>query len=144
MTPISEILVPMDFSPCSHAALEFAKRLAHACSARMHLLSVDDDPLLMHVDTAQSFRDEHEGKMAAKLRNVLSADEQQQFRSVVAVRCGTAANEIEDYATENRIDLIVMGVTGRSEFADIIMGSATQHALRHAPCPVVVVRGAKC
>lgn len=140
--PIAEILVPMDFSECSINALHFAIRLAAGCNARIHILSVDDDPLLMAPTTDQSYRDEHEAKMAAKFIDVIPPDQRERFHLITAIRMGTAYHEIDTYAAENSIDMIVMGIHGRSAFTDALLGSVSSHVLRSAPCPVVTVRRA--
>ncbi len=138
--PITEILVPMDFSECSENALRFAKRIAESSHARLHLLFVDDDPILMQSSTDQAFRDQREDKMALKFVDLLSIEERERFRTVMAVRCGTAYDQIEAYVVEKHIDLIVMGNVGRSAVADLFVGSVTAHVIRHAACPVLSVR----
>ncbi|WP_088285304.1 universal stress protein [Kineosporia sp. A_224] len=37
-------------------------------------------------------------------------------------------------------DLLVVGHRGRGHLADLLLGSVAEYALRHATCPVVVVR----
>ena len=39
-------------------------------------------------------------------------------------------------------DLLVIGSRGRGGFAGVMLGSVSLHCVSHAPCPVVVVRGA--
>ena len=138
--PISEILVPMDFSECSKNALRYAMRVAAPCDARLHLLYVDDDPILVQPTTSQSVRDEFENKMAMKFVALMSPEQRERFRTVMAVKCGTAYHEIECYAGEQAIDLIVLGSVGRSSIADAILGSVASHVLRKGPCPVLAVR----
>ncbi len=138
--PITEVLVPMDFSKSSRHALEFAKRIIEASHARLHLLSVDDDPLLMQQGTSQKARDAHEDKMAMKFIDCLTPDQRERYHTVMTIKCGTAYHEIEEYAREQAIDLIVIGRVGRSALADVMLGSVAAHVIRHAPCPVVAVR----
>lgn len=38
-------------------------------------------------------------------------------------------------------DLLVVGSRGHGLFADMLLGSITQHCFTHAKCPVVVMRG---
>ncbi len=138
--PLAEVLVPMDFSEHAIYALEYAKRIIAPCNARLHLLFVDDDPILMQSTTDQAFRDEHENKMSMKFIALLSSDQREQFRAVMAVRPGTAYHEIEVYAEEKEIDLIVMGNVGRSAIADVVLGSVSNHVIRHAGCAVLSVK----
>ncbi|MEM9644959.1 MAG: universal stress protein [Planctomycetota bacterium] len=138
--PIGKILVPIDFSDCSINALNFAKRVAAGSDAALALLYVDDDPILMQPSTDQSFRDEHENKMAMKFVELLTTEERERFKVEMAVRCGTASHEIEKYAAEKGIDLIVIGNIGRSKISKVLLGSTTSHIVANAPCPVLTVK----
>ncbi len=53
---------------------------------------------------------------------------------------GPPADQITEYASKNAIDLIVMGTHGRSGLEKMWLGSVTEKVLRHAGCPVLVVR----
>lgn len=138
--PVSNILVPIDFSDCSVNALNFAKRVAAGSDATLHLLYVDDDPILMQKSTDQSFRDEHEDKMAMKFVELTTTEERERFNIVMAVRCGTASHEIETYATEKSVDLIVIGNIGRSKLSKALLGSTTSHVIANSSCPVLSVK----
>ncbi|WP_161797347.1 universal stress protein [Guptibacillus hwajinpoensis] len=46
-------------------------------------------------------------------------------------------------APQHNIDLIVCGATGMNRVERLLMGSVSEHITRHAPCDVLVVRGAK-
>jgi len=140
IAPIAEILVPMDFSACSKNALRYAMRVAAPCGSRLHLLYVDDDPMLVQPTTSSQVRDEHEAKMAEKFVDLMSPEDRDRFRTVTAVQCGTAYHEIERYAASHSIDLIVLGSVGRSAIADAFLGSVASHVIRKASCPVLAVR----
>jgi nucleotide-binding universal stress UspA family protein len=38
-------------------------------------------------------------------------------------------------------DLIVVGTHGRGRVGRLVLGSVSDHVVRHAPCPVLIVRG---
>jgi nucleotide-binding universal stress UspA family protein len=55
-------------------------------------------------------------------------------------REGEPAEEIIAAAKDWNADLIVMGTHGRGRFAQFLLGSTAETVLRHAPCPVLMVR----
>jgi nucleotide-binding universal stress UspA family protein len=59
------------------------------------------------------------------------------------VEAGDEASVILDTAVDEEIDLIVMATHGRSGISRWMLGSITERVLRHAPCPVLVIREAK-
>ena len=56
------------------------------------------------------------------------------------VRFGRAADEIVAQAKEDKVDLVVMGSHGRSGISHLLVGSVAESVVRHAPCPVLIVR----
>jgi len=138
-TPLKEVLVAMDFSEGARAALAFAERLLCNQQTRLHLLTVDDDPLLMQSSTSQEFRDEHEDKMAMRFVELLPAERREKYRTKMVVRCGTAFYEIVNYADENAIDLIVIGTHRRSQLSKMLLGSVADRIVHKANCPVLTV-----
>jgi nucleotide-binding universal stress UspA family protein len=58
----------------------------------------------------------------------------------VHIRSGIPWHEIVDEARRRTADLIVVGTHGRTGAARMLMGSQGEQVLRHAPCPVLVVR----
>ena len=57
-----------------------------------------------------------------------------------AVRTGKPFYEINQYALDERIDLIVIATHGHSGVEHILFGSTAEKVVRKAPCPVLVVR----
>ncbi|WP_370574466.1 universal stress protein [Methanomethylovorans sp.] len=49
------------------------------------------------------------------------------------------ANGIVDFATENNVDLIVMGTLGLTGLTHILLGSVAENVVRHAKRPVLVI-----
>ncbi len=56
---------------------------------------------------------------------------------------GEAASEIVRVAGERRADLIVISSHGRTGLGRILFGSTAESVVRHAPCPVLVVKPKK-
>jgi nucleotide-binding universal stress UspA family protein len=53
---------------------------------------------------------------------------------------GDAGEAILDHARANAIDLIALTTHGRGGLGRLIFGSVAEHVVRHAPCPVLLVR----
>ncbi len=53
---------------------------------------------------------------------------------------GIPADEIVSAAEELDVDLVVVGSFGRSALEKLLLGSVAEKVIRHAPCPVLVVR----
>ena len=53
---------------------------------------------------------------------------------------GEAASEIVRVARERKVDLIVIASHGRTGLGRILFGSTAEAVVRHAPCPVLVVK----
>ncbi|WP_094227365.1 universal stress protein [Methanolobus psychrotolerans] len=57
----------------------------------------------------------------------------------VIIEDKTPADGIVDFATENNIDLIVMGTLGVTGLGHILLGSVAENVVRHAKRPVLVI-----
>ncbi|MEN3014733.1 MAG: universal stress protein [bacterium] len=52
---------------------------------------------------------------------------------------GNPSIEIINFAKENRVDLIVVGKTGKSKIEQWLLGSVSKKIIDHAPCSVLMV-----
>jgi nucleotide-binding universal stress UspA family protein len=64
--------------------------------------------------------------------------DQARFRCVIA--SGVPFKRLIDIARQERPRLIVMGTKGRSNLADVILGSTAEKMFRHCPFPLLSVR----
>ena len=145
MILIKNVLVATDFSEPSGAALDYGRELARTFKATLHVLHVADSvtfqygvegyspalPELQH-DVEEAARRELERAITDEDRVALRA------RPVIVTAVGKAAS-IVGYASENRIDLIVMGTHGRGAISHLLMGSVAERVVRTARCPVLTV-----
>jgi nucleotide-binding universal stress UspA family protein len=56
------------------------------------------------------------------------------------LKLGTPYREILDLAENSAADLIVLGTHGHSAVHRFLLGSTTERIVRHARCPVLIVR----
>jgi universal stress protein A len=75
-----------------------------------------------------------------RLREVQATRLEGYPKSEAAVVLGDPAEEIVALAQTRRADLIIMSTHGRSVLSHLVMGSVAEKILRHAPCPVFIVR----
>lgn len=148
MFSLTTILVPTDFSDASEAALDYAKALARAFGATIHLVHVMED-LLAHAWAAEVYvasmptlRDEI-AKEAGERLAAMAAAEPKAAALQTALLAGNPFLEIIRYAKAQNIDLIVIGTHGRGAIAHMLLGSVAEKVVRKSPCPVLTVRGAQ-
>ena len=144
---IKRILGPTDFSPDADAALQYAIDLANHMGAAVHLLHVVENPMLPAAWSSDMYTAEIAG-----LQMTLARDAETRLRRAIPciagsrfgfnhdVRMGPVPATIVQYACEELIDLIVMGTTGRTGLAHVLMGSVAERVVRTAPCPVLTLR----
>ena len=144
----ARILVPIDFSPPSDAALATAEALAARFGASIHLIHVLEDPyttVAYESDVCAyvppGLKESWRTKAQTQLDALLDQPEKAQFRVTTSVLFGSPAKAIVGYAQDNAINLIVMGTHGRGGFAHLLLGSVTERVVRTADCPVLTVRG---
>ncbi|MGN6696571.1 MAG: universal stress protein [Thermomicrobiales bacterium] len=123
------LIVPVDGTPTSEAALPVAAELAHATGAALVLVRVTDTG------------DTPEQAMAhAYLARLAASDVLRGLAVTSSVRQGEPAAAIDALARDAGADLIVMATHGRAGLARALLGSVTEQALAHSSVPVVVLR----
>ena len=145
MSKIAKILVPIDFSTDSKAALTHAIDLARSVKATLHLLHSYHVPISMPVafgppgipaDVAQSIRETAAKHLAEWASHVKSEDVDVRTHLVE----GPAAEAICETAEEIAADQIVMGTRGLTGIKHVVFGSVAERTVRLAPCPVTTVK----
>lgn len=140
--PYDDVLVPVDFSACSAAALRFAAKLVPG--ATLHVLHAFDGFLKGTLRGAGA----SDESIAAYL-GALQREADASMDALVAglhgraltrtVQAGDARALIVERALATRSALIVMGKQGRSWLSEQVLGSVTRLVLERAHCDVVVV-----
>jgi nucleotide-binding universal stress UspA family protein len=135
---LNRILVKVDFSNCSKKALRYAEAFAKQFKAEilcLHVLEPEKPLIIVETEAfRKSQRTDAEKQMAALLNEM---DRSVQVESTI--KSGTP-QEIVDFAEERHTDLVIVGEHQRSGMGRFLLGSATDEVVRHARCPVLVVR----
>jgi nucleotide-binding universal stress UspA family protein len=56
------------------------------------------------------------------------------------IRGHSPGEELVQFAEDNQINEIIVGVRRRSKVGKLLMGSTAQHVILNAPCPVVSIK----
>lgn len=136
------IVVPTDFSEASHKAIRYAASFARQCGSEAFLVHVIEPPPYPQFGYAHIPMKEAKLKKAARQHLDILCGELSDAGIAVSsdIRLGSAYREIADYSGEHGADLIVIATHGRGTIAHALLGSTAERVVRHASCPVLVVR----
>lgn len=148
MTPsrmtLRRILVPVDFSDPSRKAVHYARAFAEQFGARLVLLHVVE-PLAYPPDFAvvPLIPPDAEEARVRELRRQLDGMASGVGPGVTVeakVTSGRPWQGVVEEARATGADLIVVSTHGYTGFKHALLGSVAEKIVRHAPCPVLVVR----
>jgi nucleotide-binding universal stress UspA family protein len=144
MSRFRKILVPIDFSDHSSAALDLAIELARGDGATLHLLHcypIDPGAISPYgIVLPEGF--DRDVREAAGTQLARWADKAAAANVSVEQHLSSMfpAEVIARMADELGADLIVMGTRGLSGLKHVLLGSITERVLRLAKCPVLTVK----
>ena len=148
------VLLAIDGSTEASLATEAAVEIAIKTRSELHLVYVRSDPLLTTLyegeyprgvqDLDHEFDQELEsaGRAAQEMLDaaIRKVDSLGGAVAQAHLMAGRAPQEIVSLAEDSGIGLIVMGSRGRGGVSRTLMGSVSDSVVRHAHCPVLVVR----
>jgi nucleotide-binding universal stress UspA family protein len=147
MSDIHEILVAVDFSQGSKAALAQAAFMAQRVGAHLHVLHVWGGPEFVPPDestsdtTVSSFSRALEAQATRELEKFVNEAKERGIAIEHSfMESGVASSTIVAVAKRHKYDLIVLGTHGRTGVAHALLGSVAERVVRQAHCPVVTVR----
>lgn len=138
---IRRILLATDLSPASEGAALQALDLAHDLVAELLIVSVIDPGTLRlpggrfgaRVDQVRTSRE-------AAAQDLVSRGRAAGVRVNFLIWEGDPGESIVEAARSEQVDLVVVGSHGRGSMGRFFIGSVSDHVVRHAHCPVLVVR----
>jgi nucleotide-binding universal stress UspA family protein len=83
-------------------------------------------------------REESEAALAVAQKELLAAG----VAHVSAWKVGDVAQELRKYASEHKIDLVVMGTHGHGALANLALGSVVTKCIATLEVPILIVRSA--
>lgn len=141
-----KILVGVDDSPHSKAAIEFVKTTKWPGDTRVVVLSAARSIVsyaLVEVGDA-SWTKAAEDEVVHEAEELTSSVERELRAAGLTTEArvvrGDPREALVDAARTWGADLIVVGSHGRTGLNKVLMGSVASHVVTHAPCTVVVVK----
>ena len=137
---VKTILFPTDFSEESAQAIGYARTLAHAYQAKVHVANVVDVFPYSLSDTAEAGEKKAEllRRSETRLKDFMLTHRLDPRHFTPAVLTGEIFTAVEDFVREKEIDLIILGSRGDAGLQRLFQGSTTEEIFRTARCPVLI------
>ena len=138
------ILLATDGSKEAELAASTAAELSERTDSELHIIHVGVVPLVYHPERHGGYHINYE-KAESQARELLEAQVEKIKEAGVTVaqahlKMGRADEEIVELAESMGVGLIVMGTRGQGRIRRALMGSVSESVVRHAHCPVTIVR----
>ncbi len=137
---IRRLLLATDLSGASEAATAQALELARSLGAELLIVSVIDtadgtasEPRVLRLDQRRTARESAARGLVLRARSL-------GVRVTFLVWDGEPGPSIVAAAASEQAEMVIVGSHGRGAVGRLVLGSVSEHVVRHAPCPVLVVR----
>ena len=141
---VQNILIPIDFSPCSKNALKVAVELAARWEAHLHLLNVIAMPtphpdISSHVVIEPMLEEYHDEvhKSFEKLEDEIPSLKLVNYHSKDVV--GQVTEIIKEEIDSKRIDMVIMGTKGSHDRLERLLGSISSEVISSCRVPILVI-----
>lgn len=150
----NNILLAIDGSPESEGAVQTAVQLSKGLKLALHLINVAPVQSAYAAQGALNILDLVDPELEGRLRERAEHDARETLGEQVQKiedaggkvaeaypKVGRPDVEIVRLAEELEAGLVIVGSRGSGPFKRDALGSVSESVVRHAPCPVLVVRG---
>ncbi len=137
----TKILLATDGSAEARLAASTAAELASSTNSELHVVHVGE-----YLPTFYAYTEEEPAELRRHAERLLD-EEVERIRAAggriaeVHLRLGRPAEQIVNLSEELGAGVVVVGSRGLSALRRALLGSVSESVVRHAPCPVFVVRG---
>ncbi|MEM9330886.1 MAG: universal stress protein [Pseudomonadota bacterium] len=132
------VLMPVDMAHPEKAGdmIKAAQRLGDGTTKFIMANIIHSVPAVAEMAVPQEYFDVAEKEARETLANLA---QEAGIKAVVEVRIGHPANDILVIAEDHHVNLIIVG-SHRPGLQDYLIGSTASRVVRHAQCPVLVMR----
>ena len=150
---LSNILVPLDGSPTSMEAADYAIMLStlhHTQIVLLHVVNVAEfysslqffevkQPIESKEIIEEAKKEANKWFNSVKKKIDKKLGTQTKIETHIIISQSTVKS-ILDFAEEKNVDLIVLGTRGRSGIKKLLLGSTASGIVTYSSCPVIVVK----
>ena len=129
-----KILVGYDGSNSAKDALKLAKDHAMALDAKVDIVTS------MVGAKNNQYDDVRQAELGLEYAKALLEEDNLDCETHLLIRGLSPGEDLVQFAEDNQINEIIVGVRRRSKVGKLLMGSTAQHVILNAPCPVVSIR----
>ncbi len=148
----SKILYPTDFSDVSQKALAYIKSLKGAGAKTVIVLRVINEKKAECISQGVAWAGMDVADFLKESYRMLTEKAQEEVKPVeselkaagldveIMVEKGVPQLKILEIADEKEVSAIILGSHGRSNLTSALLGSVSDHVIRHARQPVIVIK----
>jgi nucleotide-binding universal stress UspA family protein len=135
------LLLATDLTEASASATDEAFDLAGHLGARLLVVSViDPRSLLLPGGRFRARIDQVRERHEALAQGLVERGRELGIQVSFLIWTGDPGDMIVEAAEAERADMVLVGSHGRGAVGRLFLGSVSEHVVRNAPCPVLVVR----
>jgi len=129
-----KFMVCYDGSDSAKSALKLAQKDARSLDAKLEVVNTITRELPLKHSQIKS----REDKLNREVVDLLGGDDVP-YETQLLVTSLTSGEQLIQFAQDETVDLIYIGIIKKSKVGKLIFGSTAQYVILHAPCPVVTV-----
>lgn len=142
-----KIMIGVDDSPHSQAAVEFVRKMTWPKGSTIQVLSVVRPVVAIYAEAyvpAPAYVGEA-NEEAVRYHQETASNAERELQSTglgieAKILHGDPRTELVEAARNGQVDLLVLGSHGRTGMTKLLMGSVASYVVTHAPCTVMVVK----
>lgn len=129
-----KLLVGYDDLNVDKRALELSQKYANAFNADVFIMSSLEQRPTLQKDDIEEVEDRLEKLKRPFIKDNINCE------TTVSVNYLTPGENLVQFARDNDIDLVFIGIKKKSKVGKMVFGSNAQYVILNAPCPVVTVQ----
>ena len=152
MSDIKKIMVALDFTSYSKGTFDYAVKIAKNLNAHLVVASIINSRDIAAVEMVTSMgyevdSDHYVEGIKAERKSTLNnfmehSDIDREYIRLI-FKVGNPTSELLKLIVTENIDMIVMGVKGRTDLEHVFIGSVAEKLFRRSPVPVISFRDEK-